>query len=156
MTGHLSLGSTNCRLQTPTTMNQNPPFFFINRWLRVASRERWLSHMERNPQHYSRDRVTAVTSQPLSERGGTKDNGDEIRIRVTKAGTPNGRQLGSTGTCNKKEAKFIHESPYTSSGIHQPVGQKGNLCLWGTQLLTLPLTCVHTTAPLCLSKQGLS
>ncbi|KAM7333306.1 hypothetical protein ACRRTK_006626 [Alexandromys fortis] len=102
--------------------------------------------MERNSRHYSRDRVTAITSQPLSEGGeGTKDNGDEIRVRVTKAGTPNDRQLGCRGACNKKEATLVHESPYSSSGIPQPVGQKGNLCLWRTQVLTLPHSLSHVT-----------
>lgn len=153
MTGHLLIGSTNYCLLPPTTMNQNPPFFFINWWLWVASpvKDSCLTWREIHGIN-SRDRVTAVPSQPLSEGGeGTKDNGDEIRVRVTKAGTPSDRQLGCRGACNKKEATLVHKRPYSGSGIHQPVGQKGNLCLWETQLLTLPLACVLTTAPLLVA-----
>lgn len=153
MTGHLLRGSTSYRLLPPTTMNQNPPFFFINWWLWVASpvKDSCLTWREIH------SIILGTESQRLPHnhflKGGeeTKDNGDEIRVRVTKAGTPNDRQLGCRGMCNKKEATLVHESPYSSSGIPQPVGQKGNLCLWGTQVLTLPLICVHTTAPLLVS-----
>lgn len=87
--------------------------------------------MERNPRHYSRDRVTVITSQPLSEgREGRKDNGDEI-LELQRLGHQMTDSWSAEGRATRKKPSSFTKVLTIAVGSINLWGRKGTSAFGG-------------------------